>query len=327
MGLMEFLVTLVKVLVVLLLIPVVVGFCTLAERKILGRIQVRYGPNRAGPFGLLQWMADAVKLISKEYLVPAQADKALFVIAPVLTLVPAVTVFALIPFGKGLHITDVNVGILMLVAISSLGIFGVIFGGWASNSKYSLLGAMRSAAQMISYELAMGLSLVAVVMMAGTMSLVEIVDAQRGLWFVVAQPVGFFVFLLAGIAETNRLPFDMPEAEGDLGAGYHTEYSAMGFGLFQLGEYASIITICALVTTFFLGGWGGPGASALGGAVSLLWFVLKTAFFVFVFIWIRGTLPRVRYDQLMAFGWKILLPAALLNILFVAVIVSLGVVK
>jgi NADH-quinone oxidoreductase subunit H len=315
---MELLFILLKILIVLLIIPVAVGFCTLAERKILGRIQVRFGPNRAGPFGLLQWMADAVKLISKEYLVPEQADKLLFVIAPILTLVPAVTVFALIPFGKGLHITDVNVGLLMLVAISSLGIYGVIFGGWASNSKYSMLGALRSAAQMISYELAMGLSLVAVVMMAGTMSLVEIVDAQKGLWFIVAQPLGFIVFFLAGIAETNRLPFDMPEAEGDLGAGYHTEYSAMGFGLFQLGEYASIITICALVTTLFLGGWGGPGASALAGFVSLGWFLLKVALFIFIFIWIRGTLPRVRYDQLMAFGWKVLLPLSLLNILWVA---------
>lgn len=320
---MELLFILLKILIVLLIIPVAVGFCTLAERKILGRIQVRFGPNRAGPFGLLQWAADAVKLISKEYLVPAQADKLLFVIAPIITLVPAVTVFALIPFGKGLYITDVNVGLLMLVAISSLGIYGVIFGGWASNSKYSMLGALRSAAQMISYELSMGLSLVAVVMMAGTMSLVEIVDAQKGLWFIVAQPLGFIVFLLAGIAETNRLPFDMPEAEGDLGAGYHTEYSAMGFGLFQLGEYASIITICALVTTLFLGGWGGPWASALGGFVSLGWFLLKVIFFIFVFIWIRGTLPRVRYDQLMAFGWKFLLPLSLLNILWVAGYVAL----
>ena len=320
----DLLFVLLKILLVLMLIPVVVGFCTLAERKILGRIQIRYGPNRAGPFGLLQWMADAVKLITKEYLIPGEADKFLFVIAPIITLVPALAVFALIPFGKGMHITDVNVGILMLVAISSLGIYGVIFGGWASNSKYSLLGALRSAAQMISYELAMGLSLVAVVMMAGTMSLVGIVEAQKGLWFLVLQPVGFLVFCIAGIAETNRLPFDMPEAEGDLGAGYHTEYSAMGFGLFQLAEYASIITICALISTFFLGGWNGPWAGSFMGIPSLGYFVLKTAFFVFVFIWIRGTLPRVRYDQLMAFGWKVLLPLALLNILLVAGVVAMG---
>lgn len=323
MTLLELLFVLVKILVVLLLIPVVVGFCTLAERKILGRIQIRYGPNRAGPFGLLQWMADAVKLISKEYVIPAQADKALFVISPLLTMVPAVTVFALIPFGEGLQITRVNVGLLMLVAISSLGIYGIVFGGWASNSKYSLLGGLRSAAQMISYELALGLSLVGVVMMAGSMDLVEIVESQRGLWFIAAQPVGFLVFLVAGFAETNRLPFDMPEAEGDLGAGYHTEYSAMGFGVFQLGEYASILTISALVTTLFLGGWGGPflPAGEVGLAASLLslgYFVVKTGFWVFVFIWTRGTLPRVRYDQLMAFGWKVLLPLSLLNILWVA---------
>lgn len=307
-----------KILIVLLAVPVIVGLCTLAERKILGRIQLRYGPNRAGPFGLLQWLADAVKLITKEYLIPDKADKALFVIAPVLCFVPAVTVFALIPFGKGLHITDVNVGLLMLIAISSLGIYGIIFGGWASNSKYSLLGALRSAAQMISYELSMGLALVGVVMMAGTMSLVEIVEAQQGLWFFIAQPIGFVVFFISGIAETNRLPFDMPEAEGDLGAGYHTEYSAMGFGLFQLGEYTAILTMAALTTTLFFGGWGGPASSALGGALSLVYFIIKTGLVVFFFMWMRGTLPRVRYDQLMAFGWKVLLPLSLVNILWVA---------
>ena len=306
-----------KILIVLLAVPVIVGLCTLAERKILGRIQLRYGPNRAGPFGLLQWLADAVKLITKEYLIPDKADKALFVIAPVLCFVPAVTVFALIPFGKGLHITDVNVGLLMLIAISSLGIYGIIFGGWASNSKYSLLGALRSAAQMISYELSMGLALVGVVMMAGTMSLVEIVEAQQGLWFFITQPIGF-VFFISGIAETNRLPFDMPEAEGDLGAGYHTEYSAMGFGLFQLGEYTAILTMAALTTTLFFGGWGGPASSALGGALSLAYFIIKTGLVVFFFMWMRGTLPRVRYDQLMAFGWKVLLPLSLVNILWVA---------
>lgn len=318
MVLTDLLMTLLKIIIILLLIPVIVGFCTLAERKILGRIQIRYGPNRAGPFGLLQWVADAIKLISKEYVVPEQADRFLFMIAPLLTMVPAVTVYSLIPFGDGLQVTDVNVGLLMLVAISSLGIFGIIFGGWASNSKYSMLGAMRSAAQMISYELSMGLALVGVVMMAGTMSLVEIVEAQKGLYFIVLQPLGFVVFFIAGLAETNRLPFDLPEAEGDLGAGYHTEYSAMGFGLFQLGEYASILTISALLTTLFLGGWNGFGSSALAGFVSLGWFILKSAVFVFVFIWIRGTLPRVRYDQLMAFGWKFLLPMSILNLLLVA---------
>jgi NADH-quinone oxidoreductase subunit H len=314
MSMTALLVTLIKILVVLLALPVIVGFCTVAERKILGRIQVRYGPNRAGPFGLLQWAADAVKLISKEYVVPGESNRFLFMIAPLLAMVPAVTVFSLIPFGKGenLVITDVNVGLLMLVAISSLEIFGTIIGGWASNSKYSLLGALRSAAQMISYELSLGIALVAVVMMAGTMSLVEIVDAQSGWWFVIKQPLGCLVFIIAGIAETNRLPFDMPEAEGDLGAGYHTEYSAMGFGVFQLAEYAAIISVCALITTLYFGGWQGPLLP------SLLWFVIKTGFFVFCFIWLRGTLPRLRYDQLMKFGWKFLLPLSLLNILWVA---------
>lgn len=331
MTIMDLLLMILKILVVLSLIPVVVGCCTLAERKVLGWIQLRHGPNRAGPFGLLQWVADAIKLLTKEYLIPAQADKALFVLAPIITFIPAVTVFALIPFGKGLVITDVNVGILMLIAISSLGIYGIILAGWASNSKYPLLGAMRSAAQMISYELSMGLALVGVVMMAGTMSMVEIVEAQKGLWFFIAQPLGFIVFFIAGVAETNRLPFDMPEAEGDLGAGYHTEYSAMGFGLLQLAEYAAILTMAALTTTLFFGGWAGPLVPVGDGAplswgvsfLSLGWFIVKTGFFVFFFMWMRGTLPRVRYDQLMAFGWKFLLPLSLLNILWVAGYVAL----
>jgi NADH-quinone oxidoreductase subunit H len=310
-----------KVLLVLLLLPVVVGFSTWAERKVLGRMQLRYGPNRAGIFGVLQWVADAVKLITKEYVVPAQADRWLFVAAPLLTMVPAVTVYALIPFGKGLVITDVNVGLLMLVAISSLGIYGIIFGGWASNSKYAMLGALRSASQMIAYELALGLSLVSVVLMAGSASLVEIVQAQRPWPYLVLQPLGFLVFLVAGIAETNRIPFDLPEAEGELGAGYHTEYSAMGFGLFQLGEYAAVWTISALATTLFLGGWQGP---FLGAApwLSLPWFLGKSALFIFMFYWLRGTLPRLRQDQLMAFGWKVLLPLALLNLLWAAGVVA-----
>lgn len=316
MDLVTLLLTVLKILIVLLAIPVVVGFSTYAERKVLGRIQIRYGPNRAGPFGMLQWMADAVKLISKEFLVPAQADRALFLVAPLLTMVPAVVVYALIPFGKGLAITDVNVGILMLIAISSLGVYGVILGGWASNSKYSILGALRSASQMISYELALGLSLVSVVLMAGTMSLVEIVEAQGRLPFIVLQPLGFLVFLIAGIAETNRIPFDLPEAEGELGAGYHTEYSGMGFGVFQLGEYASVWTISALATTFFLGGWSGPFLP------SLVWFLLKSSLFIFLFYWLRGTLPRLRYDQLMAFGWKFLLPLALINLAWAALVTA-----
>lgn len=310
------LLTLLKILIVLLAMPVIVGFSTYAERKILGRIQIRYGPNRAGPFGMLQWAADAVKLITKEYVVPGGANRWLFMAAPLLTLAPALAVYALIPFGRGLAITDVNAGVLTLAAISSLTIFGVVFGGWASNSKYSMLGALRSASQMIAYELSLGLAIVAVVLMAGTMSLVGIVEAQASLPFVLLQPLGFVVFFIAALAETSRCPFDLPEAEGELGAGYHTEYSAMGFGVFQLGEYASIWSMSALASTFFLGGWQGPGAAL--PLVSLGWFLAKSAFFVFVFIWIRGTLPRLRQDQLMAFGWKFLLPLALLNLLWAA---------
>jgi NADH-quinone oxidoreductase subunit H len=236
-------------------------------------------------------------------------------------MVPAVTVYALIPFGRGLVITDVNVGLLMLLAISSLSVYGIIFGGWASNSKYALLGALRSASQMIAYELSLGLSLVGVVLMAGSLSLVEIVQAQRSLPFFLLQPLGFLVFLVAGIAETNRIPFDLPEAEGELGGGYHTEYSAMGFGLFQIGEYASVWTISALATTLFLGGWQGPGTQSVVW-LSLVWFFAKSSLFIFMFYWLRGTLPRLRYDQLMAFGWKVLLPLSLLNLLWVAAVTA-----
>ena len=313
--------TILKILLVLLAIPVVVGISTWAERKVLGRLQIRYGPNRAGPFGVLQWMADAVKLITKEYVIPGSANRWLFVAAPLFTMVPAVTIYTLIPFGNGLVIADVNVGLLMLVAISSLSVYGIVFGGWASNSKYSLLGALRAASQMISYELSLGLALVGVVLMAGSLSLVEIVQAQRTVPFVLLQPLGFLIFLIAGIAETNRIPFDLPEAEGDLGAGYHTEYSAMGFGLFQLGEYAAIWTVSALAATLFLGGWQGPGAETVPG-LSLLYFFAKSGLFILMFYWLRGTLPRLRYDQLMAFGWKVLLPLSLLNLLWVAAVTA-----
>jgi NADH-quinone oxidoreductase subunit H len=236
-------------------------------------------------------------------------------------MVPAVTVYALIPFGRGLVITDVNVGLLMLVAISSLSVYGIVFGGWASNSKYSLLGALRSASQMIAYELSLGLALVGVVLMAGSMSLVDIVRAQHPVPFIVLQPLGFLIFLVAGIAETNRIPFDLPEAEGELGAGYHTEYSAMGFGIFQLAEYAAVWTISALAATLFLGGWQGPGAATVTG-LSLLYFFAKSILFILLFYWLRGTLPRLRYDQLMAFGWKVLLPLSLLNLLWVAAVTA-----
>jgi NADH-quinone oxidoreductase subunit H len=313
----EILLLAVKIVAVTLIVTGVVAYMTFGERRVLGRIQLRIGPNRAGPFGLLQPLADAVKLMSKEYLIPAGADRWLFVISPLLTMTPALVVYSLIPFGRNIYIADVNVGIVLLLAISSLGVYGVILGGWASNSKYSLLGALRSAAQMISYELSMGLSLVAVVMMAGTLSLVEIVEAQSTWPFLVKQPLGFLVFLIAGIAETNRLPFDCPEAEAELVGGYHTEYSGMGFGFYFLGEYAAMGTVSALATTLYLGGWRGPWLP------SLAWFLVKCSLFIFVYYWLRGTLPRLRYDQLMALGWKVLLPAALLNILWVAGYIAL----
>jgi len=315
------LLTILKIMIVLLALPVLVGFSTWAERKVLGRLQIRFGPNRAGPFGMLQWVADAIKLITKEYVIPAGANRWLFVAAPLFTMVPAVTVFGLIPFGDGVLITDVNVGLLLLSAISSLSIYGIVFGGWASNSKYALLGALRSASQLISYELSLGLALVGVVLMAGSMSLVEIVQAQRPLPFVLLQPLGFVVFLIAGVAEINRIPFDLPEAEGELGAGYHTEYSAMGFGLFQLGEYAGAWSIAALATTLYLGGWHGPWAAGAPW-LTVVWFFAKASLFILLFYWLRGTLPRLRQDQLMAFGWKVLLPLALLNLVLAAAVTS-----
>jgi NADH-quinone oxidoreductase subunit H len=321
MDALALLMTVLKILVVLLALPVLVGFSTWAERKALGRMQLRYGPNRAGPFGMLQWVADAVKLITKEYVVPEGANRWLFMAAPILTMAPAIAVYALIPFGRGLVITDVNAGILTLVAVGSLSIYGIIFGGWASNSKYSMLGALRSASQMISYELSLGLALVAVVLMAGTMSLVGIVEAQRAVPFAALQPLGFLIFVVAGVAETNRTPFDLPEAEGELGAGYHTEYSAMGFGVFQLGEYASIWSMSALAATLFLGGWQGPWAATVP-ALSLVWFLAKSALFVLLFYWLRGTLPRLRQDQLMAFGWKFLLPLSIVNLLWAAAVTA-----
>jgi NADH-quinone oxidoreductase subunit H len=256
--------------------------------------------------------------MSKEFLIPESANRFLFVIAPLLAMTPALVVYSLIPFGKNLHVADVNVGILMLVALSSLEIYGVIVGGWASNSKYSMLGALRSAAQMISYEISMGLALVAVVMMAGTMDLVEVVDEQAGFFgaYIFRQPLGFIVFLIAGIAETNRLPFDMPEAEAELVGGYHTEYSGMGFGMFFLGEYAAMGTISAMAATLYLGGWHG------WGLLPVVWFVAKVCIFIYIYYWLRGTLPRLRYDQLMALGWKVLLPLSLLNILWTAAYVA-----
>jgi NADH-quinone oxidoreductase subunit H len=279
------------------------------ERRLLALWQDRYGPNRVGPFGVLQVVADTIKMLMKEDWVPPFADKSVFVIAPAITVVATLMSFAVVAFAPGLTVVDLGVGVLFFLAMSSLGVYSVVLGGWSSNDKYSLLGGLRAAAQMLSYELFIGLSLMGVVMMAGSFNVTEIVNAQRGMWFCVPQVLGLVVFFIAGVAQTHRLPFDLPEAENELVAGYHSEYSGMKFGMFFLGEYIGITLISALTTTFFFGGWLGPW---LPGVV---WFFIKTMFFVCGFIALRGSLPRPRYDQLMSFAWKLMLPLSLLNLL------------
>ncbi len=279
------------------------------ERRLLALWQDRYGPNRVGPFGLLQPLADAIKLFAKEDWVPPFADRVVFTLAPAVIMVTVLLSFAVIPFSPGIQVVDLNIGLLFFLGMSSLGVYSVLLGAWASNNKYALLGGMRSAAQMISYEVFMGLSLAGVVMLAGSFSLREIVEAQRRLWYCIPQVVGLAVFLIAGTAETRRLPFDLPEAESELIAGFHAEYSAMKFGMFFVGEYAGITLISSLITVLFFGGWMGP---VLPGVV---WFTLKVAVFIVLFILLRAALPRPRYDQLMSFGWTVLLPLALLNLL------------
>jgi NADH-quinone oxidoreductase subunit H len=295
----------------------IVSYMIYAERKIAGHMQARTGPNRVGPLGLLQPIADVLKLFFKEEFMPAGASKVIFFIAPMLAVIPALVTFAVIPFGPGPALVgaDVNVGLLIFLGMSSLGVYAITLGGWASNNKYALLGGLRSSAQMISYELAMGLSTIGVLLLAGSLSLVEIVQAQQKVWYVVLQPLAFIIFMITALAETNRAPFDLPEAEGELVAGFHTEYSSMKFGLFFLGEFMNVIAISCIAVTLFLGGWNGPGPASLG----LLWFGLKLAVLLFFFIWIRWTYPRLRYDQLMNLGWKVLLPLSLANIVATAI--------
>ena len=316
-GILGFSVLLAKIAVVLGILLLLAAYLVWMERKLLGRLQVRLGPNRAGIFGLLQPIADALKMVTKEDIVPDQADRLLFLLAPAVVTATALLMFAVVPFGPDLTlmgrnvpmvVSDINVGLLFVFAMSSLGVYGVALGGWASNSKYSLLGGIRGAAQMISYELALGLSLVPVVMLSGSFSLVEIVDAQARLPFVLIQPVSFIIFIVAALAESKRIPFDLPEAENELGAGYSTEYSGMRFGMFFIGEYVHIQVLGALVAVFFLGGWRGP---VLPGPV---WLLIKMLAVAMVMIWIRATLPRFRYDQLMEIGWKVLIPVSLINI-------------
>lgn len=311
-------VMLAKVGAVLFVVLTLAAYLVFAERKVLAWIQDRKGPNRVGPLGLLQPLADLVKLLTKEDFRPAGADRWLFYLAPAMAAIPAIMTIAIVPFGQPftvagrdltLQVADLNIGILVFVALSSIAVYGVALGGWASNSKYALLGSIRGLAQLLSYELSMGLSLVPVIMLSRSFRLSDIVNAQAGCWFIVCQPLAFVIFLVSILAECKRIPFDIPEAEGELVAGFHTEYSGMRFGLFFVGEYINIIVLGGLATTFFLGGWHGPLLPPVA------WFWIKTGGFAFLFIWIRGTMPRLRYDQLMQFGWKVLTPLALLNIL------------
>jgi NADH-quinone oxidoreductase subunit H len=313
----------VKSIVIFAVIFAIVPMLTVLERKVLGRFQARYGPNRVGPFGLLQPLADAVKLVTKEHYRPENAIPILWPIAPAIVVVTGVATMAIIPFGNvkdgvGFYGIDVSIGILYFFAFGSIAFYGLLLGGWASGSKYSFLGAMRSAAQLISYEVSMGLALLGAIMMAGSLSLVSIVEAQDQIWYIVPQLVGFLIFMVAGFAETNRAPFDLPEADAELVAGYGTEYGGMRYGSYAMAEYIEMFVISGVAVTFFLGGWHGPGP----GWLDPIWVIVKIFGLLFVFMWIRATVPRVRYDQLMSLGWKVLLPLATLNVLVTAVLVT-----
>ena len=320
---------LLKIAVVLNAVLVSVTFLVLLERKVIAWAQSRLGPMRVGPYGVLQAIVDPIKLILKEDITPTRADKWMFTLAPILSLAPALVVFSVVPFGgDGLfYITDINVGLLFIISVTSIGVYGIILAGWASNSKYPLLASLRAAAQLISYEIAVTMTLVSVILTAGTLSMVGIVEAQQetGLWFVFVQPVAFVLVLIGGLAETNRVPFDLPEAEQELTGGFHTEYSGMRFALFFLAEYANILVIAAVVTALFWGGWLRPFPSVdalafLDLIPSWIWFFGKMFGFLYLFIWIRATFPRYRYDQLMRIGWKILIPIAIANIVVTGVV-------
>lgn len=340
------LVSIIKIVIILAVLLTLVAYTVLLERKLVGRIQNRWGPHRVGPYGLLQPLADGLKFIFKEDLTPPYVSKGLYVLAPILSLTLAMSSIAVIPFGewitvRGMHIplqiTDVNVGLLIILGITSLGVYGVALAGWSSNSKYPLLGALRASSQMVSYEIALGLSLVGVLILSGSFSLRDIVEAQRGLtwgwlpnwnFFRGCQFVAFFVYMTAAFAETNRVPFDLPEAETELVAGYHTEYSAMKFAMFFMAEYANMVTVACLASLLFLGGWAGPTfvghvPAWVSALLPVVWFLVRVFFFLFVYIWIRGTLPRFRYDQLMGFGWKVLFPIAVTNVIITALVVAL----
>jgi NADH-quinone oxidoreductase subunit H len=326
----EWWVSLVQAFVIINLVMGAFAYLTLAERKVMGRMQLRYGPNRTGPYGLLQPIADLLKLLHKESFYPAAAIDWLYLLGPFLAAFTALTTFSVIPFGPGWEVggvyipgqvADLDIALILIFAIGSIGVYGFIVGGWASDSKYALLGAMRTCAQLVSYEVSLALSVLGVVIMAGSLSLTEIVAAQADtVWYAVPQVVGLIVFLLAGTAETARAPFDLPEAEQELVAGYHTEYGGMRFGLYTMSEYINLITLSGLCVTLFLGGWHGPGWDGPTW-LAPLWFLAKLALLLYLFIWMRTTLPRLRYDQLMRFGWKVLLPVATVNALVTAILV------
>jgi NADH-quinone oxidoreductase subunit H len=306
---------------VVLVVAVLVVLLTIAamlvwfERRLLGAWQDRYGPNRVGPFGILQTLADTIKLLAKEDWIPPFADRPVFVIAPAIVMVTVLLAFAVVPFAPGLQIVDLNIGVLFFLGMSSLGVYSVALAGWSSANKYALIGSLRAAAQMLAYEVFMGLSLMGVVMLAGSFSLRDIVASQRGLWYCVPQILGLVVFANAAVAETRRLPFDLPEAESEIVAGYHAEYSGMKFGMFFIGEYLGITLIAAMTVTLFFGGWRGPWLPPV------VWFALKTCVLVCGFILLRATLPRPRFDQLMAYGWKAMLPLALVNLIITGAVV------
>ncbi len=329
------LVPLVKIVVILGVVIMLAAYLSFFERKTLAYMQIRIGPNRVGPRGWLQPIADALKLFTKEDIIPARAEKLVYLLGPVLVTAPALVVFSVIPFGPGFklfgaeltpYLTDVNIGILFILGVSSVGVYGIILGGWASNNKFSLMGALRSAAQLVSYEVPMGFSVVAVVLMANSLSLVKIVEAQKqaGVWFVFPGIVAFFIYFVCGVAETNRNPFDLPEAESELVAGFHTEYSGMKFAFYFLAEYANMVVISSVATVLFFGGWlrPFPGVAALSfldafPGAPIFWFLVKVAAFLFCYIWFRGTFPRYRFDQLMALGWKVFIPVSLVNLMAV----------
>jgi len=328
-----FIILMIKIIVIFGGVMGSLAYLTWVERKVMARVQMRPGPTRVGPYGLLQPIADGLKFLFKEDVIPTNANRFLYIAAPVVSLIPALLSFSVIPFGPWLQVTDLSVGLLFIFAVTSLGVYGIALGGWASNSKYPLMGAMRSSAQMISYELSLTLSVVGVLMIANTLSLNQLVLSQRNTWLgflprwnIFVQPVAFLVYVVSAIAETNRLPFDLAESEQELVAGWHTEYSSLKFAMFMIAEYANMVTVSALATIMFLGGWSGPvfGPGWMQAVLPTIWFILKIFVFIFFYVLLRSTIPRFRYDQLMKFGWKVLLPLSLANIVATSFIVAIS---